>query len=79
VNTSQQDQNPDPLALELWRFFIIGVLAFLMFGLSVLLDGPVTVLSWLLTAAGFLCLAYLIIASRYLLKHGNSQSPKADS
>ena len=79
MNTSQKDQTTDPAALELERIFVIGIFAFVLFGLSVLLDGPITVLAWLLTAAGFLCLAYLIVASRHLLKHRNSQSPKADS
>jgi Ca2+/Na+ antiporter len=76
---NEQNRDPDPVAVELKRISVIGILAFLLFGLSVLLDGPVTMLSWLLTIAGFLCLVYLIIASRYLLKRRHSHSPKVDS
>ncbi|MCX6142402.1 MAG: hypothetical protein NTZ35_04210 [Ignavibacteriales bacterium] len=54
-------------------------MALLLFGLSVVLDGPVTVLAWILTAAGLLCLVYLVVASRSVLRKYRSPSRKVNS
>jgi Ca2+/Na+ antiporter len=75
----QQDQGTHPEAVELKRISTISLLAFLLFGLSVVLDGPVTVLAWILTAAGLVCLVYLVVASRYVLNQNRSKSRKADT
>ena len=67
---------------EIRKISIISVLALLLFGFSVILDGPVTSLAWILTAAGLLCLVYVVVASRSLLNHGQqnqSSSRKADT
>ena len=58
---------------------MISLLALLLFGLSVVLDGPVTVLAWILTAAGVLCLVYLVVASRSVLNQHRSTSRNTDS
>ena len=75
----QQDQGTHPEVVELKRISTISLLAFLLFGLSVVLDGPVTVLAWILTAAGLLCLAYLVVASHSVLNQNQSKSRKADT
>jgi len=72
------EKRVDP-ATELTRILVCGVLAFLLLALSVTLDGPVSLLAWLLLAAAFLCLAYVVIASRYLLDHVRSQHNKVES
>ena len=64
---------------ELTRILICGVMALLLLVLSVILDGPVSLLAWMLMAAAFLCLAYVVIASRYLLIHFRSQHNKVES
>jgi len=64
----QQDQKTQSAVEELKRILLISLMALLLFGLAVVLDGPVTVLAWILTAAGFLCLLYLVVASRSVLK-----------
>jgi Flp pilus assembly protein TadB len=69
----QQNQETRSLTEELKRIFLISLMALLLVGLSVLLDEPVTALAWILTAAGLLCLVYLVVASRSVLK--NSQKP----
>jgi len=75
----QEDQGTHPEATELKRIYTISLLAFLLFGLSVVLEGPVTVLAWILTAAGLLCLVYLVVASRFVLNQHRSKSRKADT
>ena len=75
----QEDQRTHSEAVELKRISTISLLAFLLFGLSVVLEGPVTVLAWILTAAGLLCLVYLVVASRYVLNQNRSKSQKADT
>jgi Ca2+/Na+ antiporter len=75
----QQDPGTYPEAVELKRIFTISLLALLLFGLSVVLDGPVTVLAWILTGAGLLCLVYLVVASRSVLNQNRSTSRKADT
>jgi hypothetical protein len=74
----QRDLRSPPEDVELKRISTISVMAFLLFGLSVLLDGPVTVLAWILTAAGLLCLVYVVVACRSLLKQNQSIFRKAD-
>jgi Ca2+/Na+ antiporter len=63
---------------ELRRIYISALLACVLFVLSVILDGPVSVLSWILLVAGFLCLAYVVFASRYLLIHSRSHDHKVE-
>jgi Ca2+/Na+ antiporter len=75
----QQDQEIQSAVEELKRIFLISLMALLLFGLSVVLDGPVTVLAWMLTAAGLLCLVYLVVASRALLRKYQSPSRKVDN
>ncbi|MDP2886957.1 MAG: hypothetical protein Q8P51_18280 [Ignavibacteria bacterium] len=72
------EKRVDP-ATELTRIFVCAVLAFLLLVLSVTLDGPVSLLAWMLLAAAFLCLAYVVIASRYLLIRFRSQHNKVES
>jgi Ca2+/Na+ antiporter len=66
-------------AVELKRIVSISLLAFLLFGLSVVLDGPITLLAWILTAAGLLCLLYIVVASLHVLNQYRSNSRKAES
>jgi hypothetical protein len=75
----QQDQETSPEAEELKRISTISQLAILLFGLSIVLDGPVTVLSWILSAAGMMCLMYIVVASRSVLFKNVSKTRKADS
>ena len=75
----QQGQGTHPESIELKRISTISLLAFLLFGLSVVLDGPVTLLAWILTAAGLLCLVYLVVASLFVLNQNRSKSRKADT
>ena len=58
---------------ELKRIFVCSLLAGVLLLLSVFFDGPVTVLGWALFVAGFVCLIYVVVAVRYLLKHSRSQ------
>jgi len=57
---------------ELKRIFTMGVLALLLVALSLLLDGPVSLLAWLLILAALLCLVYILLASRNLMIHFRS-------
>ena len=66
------------VATELRRIITSGVLALLLLSLAVLLDGPVSILAWMLLAVAFSCLAYVVIASRQLLIHVRSQDYKAE-
>jgi Na+/alanine symporter len=66
------------VATELRRLMTSGVLAFLLLSIAVLLDGPVSILAWMLLAVAFLCLAYVVVASRQLLIHFRSQDYKAE-
>ena len=75
----RQDQGTHAEGEELRRISVISLLALLLFGLSVVLDGPVTVLAWILTAAGVLCLVYLVVASRSVLNQHRSTSRNTDS
>jgi hypothetical protein len=75
----QQDQETSLEAQELKRISIISQLAILLFGLSIVLDGPVTVLSWILSAAGMVCLMYIVVASHSALNKNRSKSRKADT
>lgn len=65
-------------AAELKRIITSSALALLLLSLAVFLDGPVSVLAWLLLAVTFLCMAYVVLASRQLLIHFRSQDHKAD-
>jgi hypothetical protein len=64
---------------ELRRISSLSMLALLLFGLSLILDGPISVLAWILTVAGLLCLAYLAVASRIILNRHNPTSRKSDT
>jgi hypothetical protein len=75
----QEHQELQSTPEELKRISVISIMALLLFGLSVVLDGPVTVLAWILTAAGLLCLVYIVVASRPILKKPQSPARKADS
>lgn len=66
------------IATELRRIITSDVLAFLLLFLAVLLDGPVSILAWMLLAVAFLCLAYVVIASRRLLIHVRSHDYKVE-
>ena len=79
VEPLQQDQALQSAVEELKRILVISLMALLLFGLAVVLDGPVTVLAWMLTAAGLLCLVYLVVASRSILRKYQSPSQKADN
>ena len=74
-----QDQEMKSAVEELKRIFLVSLMALLLFGLSVVLDGPITVLAWILTAAGLLCLVYLVVASRTILRKYQSLSRKVDN
>ena len=52
---------------ELARIFKVSILSVLLFGLAVALDRPVTTLGWILSGAGFLCLLYIVVASRFAM------------
>jgi Ca2+/Na+ antiporter len=75
----RQDQGTSAEGEELRRISVISLLALLLFGLSVVLDGPVTVLGWILTAAGLLCLVYLVVVSRSALNQHQSTTRNANS
>ena len=79
MEQTSQDRGTHPETAELSRISTISVLAILLFGLCAVLDGPVTVLAWILMAAGLLCLVYLVVASRSVLNQNRSQSRKADT
>jgi Ca2+/Na+ antiporter len=76
--TEQIRQDVD-VAAELKRIITSGALTFFLLMLAVILDGPVTILAWMLLASAFLCLAYVVIASRQLLIHFRSQDHRAES
>ena len=63
---------------ELRRIYASALLACVMFVLSVVLDGPVSILSWLLLISGFLCLVYVVLATRRLLIYSRSLDHKAE-
>jgi hypothetical protein len=64
---------------EFRRIYIIGVLAVALFGLSMLVEGPVTLLSMVLMSAGLLCLVFIVVASRIHLNQKRSSTRKADT
>lgn len=78
MEPSQQNTGANPKVEELKRISLISLMALLLFGLSAILDGPVTVLAWILTIAGLLCLVYLVIASRSVVNQQRPSSRKAD-
>lgn len=69
----------DQLSVELKRILASALLACLLVALSAALDGPVSILAWLLLAGGFLCLVYVVVASRHLLNYYRSQHDNAQS
>ncbi len=74
--------HPEPEANrgdELRRIYINAVLACVMFAISALLDGPVSILAWLLLISGFLCLVYVILAVRKLRIYFRSLEQKAET
>jgi hypothetical protein len=64
---------------ELGRIYASALLACVMIVLSVLLDGPVSILSWLLLISGFLCLTYVVVAARKLLIYFRSLDQNAET
>lgn len=64
--------------IELKRIFATALLACALLLLSVVLDGPVTVLGWMLVVTGFICLIYIAVASGYLWKRLRPQNEKAE-
>ena len=62
---------------ELNRIFVSSLLGCILLLLSVLIDGPVSVLGWVLFVVGFLCLTYVAVAVRQLMKHFRSQQHNA--
>ena len=61
------------IAVELRRIFVCSLLACVLLLLSVVLDGPVSIFSWVLFAVGFLCLVYVAVAVRHLSIHTKSR------
>lgn len=78
MTPSSSAQNIVHESTEVRRILASALLACLLFVLSVFLDGPVSILAWVLLAAGFLCLTYIVVASRYLLNHLRSQNQKTE-
>ena len=78
MKPTEQIQHGVDVAVELKRITTSGALALLLLMLAVLLDGPVSILAWMLLAVASLCLAYVVIASRQLLIHFRSQEQKAE-
>lgn len=58
---------------ELGRIRSSAVLAFLLLVCAAVLDGPVTILGWMLLGAGILCLLYVVLASTVFMKKTQSQ------
>ena len=78
TNPSRQS-DPDVHCFdELRRIYTSALLACTMLALSVVFDGPVSILGWLLLISGFLCLAYTVIATRKLLTYFRSLGHKTD-
>jgi hypothetical protein len=79
--TPPTDQNGNGVkpAVELKRIAAMGFLALLLLVLSVFLDGPVSMFAWLLMAVAFLCLLYIIIASRTLMIHFRSHEHSTET
>lgn len=63
---------------EVRRIYASALLACVLLVLSVLLDGPISILAWLLLISGFLCLTYVVLASRKLLIYFRSLDHKAE-
>ena len=82
VGSSRESKDPDAIG-ELRRMFVMAVFACVLLGLSAFFDGPVSLTGWLLFGAGFLCLVYILFASRMLIRmdlrtrpdRGKSESP----
>jgi hypothetical protein len=70
--------DPDVVA-ELKRILTSAVLAMLLLTLAAVIDSPVSILAWMLLAVAFLCLSYVVLASRQLMRHVRSQEHKAES
>ena len=79
--TAPNDHNGNRVkpADELKRITTMGFFALFLLALSVLLDGPVSILAWMLMAVAFLCLIYIIIASRTLMIHFRSHDNTTES
>lgn len=63
---------------ELRRIYASALLAGALFVISVVIDGPVSIFSWILLVSGFLCLAYVVLASRNLLIQFRSLDHKTE-
>ena len=78
MQPTEQLKNGVDVAVELKRILTSSALAFLLLILAVLLDGPVSILAWMLLAVALLCLVYVVIASRQLLIHFRFHEHKAE-
>ncbi len=74
MSPSAKEPGTFQASAELRRVLASAILAFVLIGVSAILDGPVSLLSWMLLGAGFLSLFYVIVASLSLLKHFRSQN-----
>lgn len=68
---------------ELERIRSSAIVAFLLFLSALLVDGPVTIIGWMLIISGSLCVLYVGIASTIVLRHtlsqnANPEKPHAD-
>ncbi len=62
-------------AIGVNRILTVGVLALLLLVCFLLLDGPVSILGWILAGALILCLVFIVTASVDLRNHLHSIDP----
>ncbi len=74
MSSSSKEPETFQASAELRRVLASALLSLVLIGISAILDGPVSLLSWMLLGAGFLSLFYVIVASLSLLKHFRSQN-----
>jgi hypothetical protein len=63
---------------ELGRIMLTGFLSIVLTVVALLLDGPVSILGWLLMVAALLCMIYVVVASRNLKLLSRSPDHKAE-
>jgi cytochrome c-type biogenesis protein CcmH/NrfF len=67
-----ESRSPEPeggsVREELQRVFASVLLVCVLFTLAVLLEPPISILTWLLLSPGFLSLFYVVLAVRRLLR-----------
>lgn len=67
-----ESRSPEPeegsIREELERVFSSILLVCVLFALAVLLEPPISILTWLLLCPGFLSLFYVVLAVRKLLR-----------